>query len=197
MPMKERASLFCSASQRGSASAPLSPRAAGSLSGPRRMEAGRAASARASTEGCPTSCSISAVSALSSPRWRRGNVSVGASGSLGAGIPRHGREGDWPRNRVLDGPADMDISHRRTKSDMISSMPARRYSTREPRAAYVDRRLEELYPNPAIPLDHRDAYTLLVAVVLSAQCTDKRVNLTTPALFALADTPEKMAQVPV
>jgi len=91
----------------------------------------------------------------------------------------------------------MDISHRRTKSDMISSMPARRYSTREARAAYVDRRLEELYPNPAIPLDHRDAYTLLVAVVLSAQCTDKRVNLTTPALFALADTPEKMAQVPV
>ena len=80
---------------------------------------------------------------------------------------------------------------------MISSMPARRYSTREARAAYVDRRLEELYPNPAIPLDHRDAYTLLVAVVLSAQCTDKRVNLTTPALFALADTPEKMAQVPV
>ncbi len=80
---------------------------------------------------------------------------------------------------------------------MISAMPKRQFATREARAAYVDRRLEELYPNPAIPLDHKDAYTLLVAVVLSAQCTDKRVNLTTPALFALADTPEKMAQVPV
>ncbi|HEX3728380.1 MAG TPA: endonuclease III [Opitutaceae bacterium] len=76
-------------------------------------------------------------------------------------------------------------------------MPRRRFSTREARAAYVDRRLEELYPNPAIPLDHQDAYTLLVAVVLSAQCTDKRVNLTTPALFALAGTPQKMAKVPV
>ena len=91
----------------------------------------------------------------------------------------------------------MDISHRPEKSDTNSMMPRRQYPTREARAAYVDRRLEELYPNPAIPLDHRDAYTLLVAVVLSAQCTDKRVNLTTPALFALADTPEKMAKVPV
>ena len=54
--------------------------------------------------------------------------------------------------------------------------------------------LEELYPNPPIPLDHTDTYTLLVAVLLSAQCTDKRVNMVTPALFALADTPEKMAR---
>jgi len=65
------------------------------------------------------------------------------------------------------------------------------------RAAYIDRRLAELYPETPIPLDHRDAYTLLVAVVLSAQCTDKRVNLVTPQLFALADTPEKMMGVPV
>jgi len=65
------------------------------------------------------------------------------------------------------------------------------------RAALVDRRLEELYPETPIPLAHRDAYTLLVAVVLSAQCTDKRVNEVTPALFALADTPEAMARVPV
>lgn len=65
------------------------------------------------------------------------------------------------------------------------------------RAAFVDRRLEELYPETPIPLVHRDAYTLLVAVVLSAQCTDKRVNEVTPALFALADTPEAMARVPV
>ena len=76
------------------------------------------------------------------------------------------------------------------KGTVASANP---YPTREDRAAFVDRRLAELYPHPAIPLDHRDAYTLLVAVLLSAQCTDKRVNLTTPRLFARADTPEKMA----
>ncbi|MDO8540314.1 MAG: endonuclease III [Opitutaceae bacterium] len=69
--------------------------------------------------------------------------------------------------------------------------------TRAERAAHIDRRLEELYPNPAIPLEHRDAYTLMVAVLLSAQCTDKRVNLTTPQLFALADTPEAMLNLSV
>ena len=69
--------------------------------------------------------------------------------------------------------------------------------TRAERAAHVDRRLEELYPETPIPLDHRDPFTLLVAVLLSAQCTDARVNTVTPALFALADTPEKMAAVPV
>jgi endonuclease-3 len=69
--------------------------------------------------------------------------------------------------------------------------------TRTERAAYIDRRLAELYPETPVPLDHKDAYTLLVAVLLSAQCTDKRVNLVTPELFALADTPEKMTGVPV
>jgi endonuclease III len=71
------------------------------------------------------------------------------------------------------------------------------FSTREARAAHVDRTLEAMYPETPIPLDHRDAFTLLVAVVLSAQCTDRRVNLVTPELFALADTPAKMAQLPV
>jgi endonuclease-3 len=71
------------------------------------------------------------------------------------------------------------------------------FSTRAARAAYVDRRLAELYPATPVPLDHRDPFTLLVAVLLSAQCTDKRVNLVTPALFARADTPAKMATVPV
>ena len=71
------------------------------------------------------------------------------------------------------------------------------YSTRTARAAYVDRRLAGLYPETPVPLDHRDPFTLLIAVLLSAQCTDKRVNLVTPALFARADTPEKMAAVPV
>ncbi len=69
--------------------------------------------------------------------------------------------------------------------------------TRAQRAAHVDRRLEELYPETPIPLDHRDPYTLLVAVLLSAQCTDARVNTVTPALFTLASNPEDMAQVPV
>lgn len=65
------------------------------------------------------------------------------------------------------------------------------------RAAYIDRRLAEIYPETPIPLYHRDAYTLLVAVLLSAQCTDKRVNEVTPALFARANTPAAMADVPV
>jgi endonuclease-3 len=69
--------------------------------------------------------------------------------------------------------------------------------TKQERANYVMRRLEALYPETPIPLDHKDAYTLLVAVLLSAQCTDVRVNQVTPALFELADTPEGMRDVPV
>jgi endonuclease-3 len=65
------------------------------------------------------------------------------------------------------------------------------------RAAFVLKRLQELYPKPPIPLQHKDTYTLLVSVLLSAQCTDARVNLVTPALFALADNPAAMAKVPV
>jgi len=68
---------------------------------------------------------------------------------------------------------------------------------RAERAAYVGQRLAELYPETPIPLDHRDPYTLLVAVLLSAQCTDKRVNLVTPHLWAVADNPAAMAEVPV
>lgn len=55
--------------------------------------------------------------------------------------------------------------------------------------------LDELFPDPPIPLDHRDPYTLLVAVALSAQTTDKKVNEVTPALFAEADTPQKMYEL--
>ena len=58
----------------------------------------------------------------------------------------------------------------------------------------IGRILADLYPNPPIPLDHKDPYTLLIAVLLSAQCTDVRVNLVTPALFELADSPEKMIE---
>lgn len=56
----------------------------------------------------------------------------------------------------------------------------------------VAEELTSLYPNPPVPLDHQDAYTLLIAVLLSAQCTDLRVNQVTPELFELADSPEKM-----
>ena len=69
--------------------------------------------------------------------------------------------------------------------------------TKAERAAHILTRLEELYPETPIPLDHKDSYTLLVAVLLSAQCTDERVNKITPALFKRADTPQKMSAVPV
>ncbi|MBB5353546.1 endonuclease-3 [Haloferula luteola] len=69
--------------------------------------------------------------------------------------------------------------------------------TRSERAAHIDQRLAELYPETPIPLDHSDPFTLLVAVLLSAQCTDVRVNQVTPALFELADTPHAMAELPV
>ena len=57
--------------------------------------------------------------------------------------------------------------------------------------------LEELYPEPEIPLNHKDPYTLLVSVMLSAQTTDKKVNQVTPKLFDLADNPQKMASLDV
>lgn len=68
---------------------------------------------------------------------------------------------------------------------------------KQQRADHVRRRLQELYPETPIPLDHKDAYTLLIAVLLSAQCTDVRVNQVTPALFKLADNPRDMMRVPV
>jgi len=64
-------------------------------------------------------------------------------------------------------------------------------------ADHLLRRLGELYPDPPVPLAHKDPYTLLIAVLLSAQCTDVRVNQVTPALFALADNPRAMMNVPV
>ncbi len=62
------------------------------------------------------------------------------------------------------------------------------------RIAFVQQTLDTLYPETPIPLDHKDPYTLLIAVLLSAQCTDERVNKITPALFELADNPYDMAQ---
>ncbi|MFP3907275.1 MAG: endonuclease III domain-containing protein [Acidimicrobiales bacterium] len=66
---------------------------------------------------------------------------------------------------------------------------------RTEKAERIGQILDELYPEPPIPLDHTDPYTLLVAVALSAQTTDKKVNQVTPALFAVASTPEEMVEL--
>jgi endonuclease-3 len=65
------------------------------------------------------------------------------------------------------------------------------------KAAAIAEMLDEFYPETPIPLDHRDPYTLLVAVLLSAQCTDERVNKVTPLLFERAATPEEMVRLEV
>lgn len=69
--------------------------------------------------------------------------------------------------------------------------------TKKERAAIIQSTLETLYPTVPIPLDHKDAYTLLIAVLLSAQCTDKRVNEVTPLLFAKASDPYTMVKLSV
>jgi len=67
---------------------------------------------------------------------------------------------------------------------------------KQERAALILRRLEELYPETPVPLDHSDPFTLLVAVLLSAQCSDRKVNEVTPALFAAAPDPRALAALP-
>jgi endonuclease-3 len=69
--------------------------------------------------------------------------------------------------------------------------------TKKEKAAFVLNKLNNLFPDPPIPLKHTDPYTLLIAVLLSAQCTDERVNKITPILFARANNPYDMAKVPV
>ena len=64
------------------------------------------------------------------------------------------------------------------------------------RAKIAQKILNKIYPNTPIPLNHKSTYELLIAVLLSAQCTDERVNKVTPQLFELANTPEKMAKIP-
>jgi endonuclease-3 len=68
---------------------------------------------------------------------------------------------------------------------------------KQQRVEFILQRLQELYPTTPAPLDHHDPYTLLIAVLLSAQCTDERVNTVTPALFDAADNPADMAQLSV
>lgn len=70
-----------------------------------------------------------------------------------------------------------------------------RTMTKKEKAAYIIRELERLYPTTPIPLKHKDSYTLLIAVLLSAQCTDARVNLITPKLFRLSDNPYDMVKL--
>ena len=65
------------------------------------------------------------------------------------------------------------------------------------KAERIGKMLDELYPETPVPLDHSDPYTLLVAVMLSAQTTDKKVNEVTPALFSAASTPEEMAKLEI
>ena len=65
---------------------------------------------------------------------------------------------------------------------------------KQEKVEFVINKLEELYPEAPIPLDHKDPYTLLIAVLLSAQCTDERVNKITPSLFQLADNPLEMSK---
>lgn len=69
--------------------------------------------------------------------------------------------------------------------------------TKKEKAEYIITELDKLYPETPVPLDHEDAYTLLIAVLLSAQCTDERVNKITPHLFAKARTPFEMVHLSV
>lgn len=69
--------------------------------------------------------------------------------------------------------------------------------TKSEKVTDILKTLDKFYPNPPVPLDHKDAYTLLIAVLLSAQCTDVRVNKTTPTLFKLADNPFDMVKLSV
>ena len=69
--------------------------------------------------------------------------------------------------------------------------------TKKEKVAFILETLERLYPEVPIPLDHKDSYTLLIAVLLSAQCTDARVNTITPGLFAAADNPADMVKLSI
>ena len=69
--------------------------------------------------------------------------------------------------------------------------------TKQERVTFVTTTLKNLYPSIPIPLDHKDPYTLLIAVLLSAQCTDVRVNKITPLLFAKADNPYDMIKLSI
>ena len=82
-------------------------------------------------------------------------------------------------------------------SQNTNEISPKRNMLKKERVAYILAELQRRYPNPPIPLEHKDPYTLLIAVLLSAQCTDERVNQVTPKLWLLADNPFDMANVEV
>ena len=88
------------------------------------------------------------------------------------------------------------IPHKATQLEN-SIGPAAMLKRKKDKVDFLIKKLDNLYPETPVPLDHSDAYTLLVAVLLSAQCTDQRVNQVTPHLFKLADDPKSMAKVEV
>ena len=102
-------------------------------------------------------------------------------------------DGSWKADGIASGSTSASLPVQICRARQIFSP----YMTQQQRADHLLRRLDDLYPCPPIPLTHRDAYTLLVAVLLTAQCTDARVNQVTPVLFALADNPGDMMQVAV
>jgi len=77
----------------------------------------------------------------------------------------------------------------------MQSVPSVGIMNQLERSQFIQKKLAQLYPETPIPLKHKDEYTLLIAVLLSAQCTDKRVNQITPNLFSSASTPEEMIQL--
>ncbi len=151
-----------------------------------------------------------AISFSSGPLCRRANVSIGASSDAGEAadaveVAREGAVGDgWDIARNLESGGGDANGKTPGKRDIIpfeilgfGGVIVEVSAEKRQRAAHIDRRLAELYPDTPVPLAHKDAYTLLVAVLLSAQCTDKRVNEVTPRLFSLADNPGAMAVLPV
>ncbi len=131
-----------------------------------------------------------------------GSVVVGADVSGAAWV-----DGGAVDSGSVDAQPTASTTHearrRRTNIDRASQASAvgafrNRYGRcvrRQDKADRIGEMLDDLYPDPLVPLDHTSPYTLLVAVALSAQTTDKKVNEVTPALFAVADTPEKMVRL--
>jgi len=114
-------------------------------------------------------------------------------------------------------PEELDLDHRDLTDDNVARIQEygldesaksrgvravetqffRSFGHKKKRALEIAKVLDVYFPDPAIPLEHADPYTLLIAVLLSAQCTDKRVNLVTPHLFARAHTPEQMINLSI
>jgi endonuclease-3 len=120
-----------------------------------------------------------------------------ASGDRGAGEEHRKPALRRPTRRPEAARSEPKASGDRGAGEEHRKPALRRPTRRADKAARIAEILDGLYPEPAIPLRHDDPFTLLVSVVLSAQCTDARVNQVTPALFARAPGPEAFAQLPV